>query len=620
MRFGLGFPAALLVLALVTSTAFASTPISEASAAWAHGSKANCTGTKVPVTVGKKTTCRPLAKAIPPPKAIDLRLAYLQQTLKFDPAKAVSGKKRRRARTLQSGFGAAGKRAQKKLLKLLPKALAFIDRKGGRARSSNSPAGQALASAGCQPGPAGPTGQTGGASIGTLGENGGYIDAPIGGGLRVRVTFVSCGGVNHFRIPECPTATGAVDANGSGEFQATIEVWEGDRFVSRNSSSFEDKAKVHGEVGPDAKLKSIKIEHSQEVFIVASGGIVIRGGVTREVEVDMPGGAYDPAGAGVHFFGPDRISGDSGAGAFASTAEAAIRTYRAAEPRWSEFKPPYCAEPVFAPDSNTLKLKRGDKKQLGIYAKAKDGGSATAARWTLLGPSNADFSPTSSEDAAPSISYTVNNAPPGGEVRVNVKFTSTAGVGEKTWTQPTEQESISKLSGNFSGEIVIPTSAGPSVRSWSGGATLERTAPDVLGGPNGVFSLTAGSITYHVSGIEGLISACHWSGTAVIGLPHPSGGGGSASVFGTLPELTEPYEYGIQVTTPPPPAAEVEFTRSNCPEGADELEGTKEKIPYLVAFDTGRQISADGNHYAGSTEKNEGGATRTETWMFEGQP
>src|SRR5215213_2528591 len=157
MRFGLGFPAALLVLALVTSTAFASTPISEASAAWAHGSKANCTGTKVPVTVGKKTTCRPLAKAIPPPKAIDLRLAYLQQTLKFDPAKAVSGKKRKRARTLQSGFGAAGKRAQKKLLKLLPKALAFIDRKGGRARPSRLAGGPAFASAACQPGPAGPT-------------------------------------------------------------------------------------------------------------------------------------------------------------------------------------------------------------------------------------------------------------------------------------------------------------------------------------------------------------------------------------------------------------------------------------------------------------------------------
>ena len=211
----------------------------------------------------------------------------------------------------------------------------------------------------------------------------------------MKVTFVSCGGVNNFRIPECPTANGSVDATGNGEFRATIEVWEGSRFVSRNSSIFEDKAKVHGEVGPDAKLKFIEVEHSEEMFVVATGGgippIVVRGGVTRTVRIDMPGGKYDPAGARVDFFGADKIPSDSGASAFASTAESAIRSYRAAEPRWSEFKPPFCAEPVFTPDSNTLKLSKGKTGQLGIYAKAKDGGRATAARWTLLSPENASL-------------------------------------------------------------------------------------------------------------------------------------------------------------------------------------------------------------------------------------
>ena len=404
----------------------------------------------------------------------------------------------------------------------------------------------------------------------------------------------------------------------SGDFPATTEIWQGNQLNSRNSTVFEDKAKVNGEVGTDAKLKFVEVEHSQAVLIVASGGIVIRSEVTRKVRIDMPGGKYDPDSATVRYsetawrrLGSQRLRQHRRGG------DQELPRSRAP---LEHLRPPVLREPVFAPETDTLKLKKGDKKQLSIYAKAKDGGRATGARWTLLNPSNADFSPTASQDPAPTVSYTVSNTPRGGEVKVTVKFTSTAGVGENTWTQQTEQESINHLSGNFSGEISISTSAGPSVHSWSGGATLDRTTPDVIGGPNGAYSLSAGSVTYHLSGIEGLISACHWSGTAVIGLPHPGGGSGSATVFGTPPEFMAPYEYSIQVITPPPPAAEIEFTRSNCPEGADELEDTKEKIPFLVEFDTGLQQSEDGIHFAGSTEKKEGGVTLKQSWVFEGTP
>ena len=70
--------------------------------------KATCKGGKVPVTVGKRTTCQPVAKAFPKPQSVDLRLAYLQKALTFDVAKAHT-RKAKRARTLQSGFGAAGR-------------------------------------------------------------------------------------------------------------------------------------------------------------------------------------------------------------------------------------------------------------------------------------------------------------------------------------------------------------------------------------------------------------------------------------------------------------------------------------------------------------------------------
>jgi hypothetical protein len=45
------------------------------------------------------------AAVFPKPETIDPRLVYLQEALTFDPAKAVGGKKRKRARTFQGGFG-----------------------------------------------------------------------------------------------------------------------------------------------------------------------------------------------------------------------------------------------------------------------------------------------------------------------------------------------------------------------------------------------------------------------------------------------------------------------------------------------------------------------------------
>jgi hypothetical protein len=574
----------------------------------AGGKKVTCKGTNVPVTVGKETTCKPLAKALPKPRKIDPRLAHLQEVLKLDPAKMVSTGKRKRARTLQSGFGAAGKRAQKKILKLLPKALAFVDRKKG-ARSSLLAGGPAFASAGCQPGEAGPIGHTGGASVGTLGSNGGYIDAPAGGGIRVRVTFYSCGGVTSFRVPECPTANGSVDVRGSGEFHATIEIREGDRLVSRNSSTFEEKARVHGEVGPDAKLKFIEVEHTQEIFIVASGPIVIRGGVTRKVRIDMPGGQYDPGRASVRYFG-DPISADTGATAFAGTADGAIRSYKAAEPHWSTFSPPYCAEPVFSPESNTLKLRKGEEKQLAIYAKARqDGGRASAARWTLLNQENAEFSPTTSQDAAPNISYKVTNAPKGGQVKVTVKFTSTAGVGEKSWTQPTEP-GINHLSGTFT-----QTEEGyGSTFVWTGKAEFDRKTEAFMGGSDGEYAL-AGGATYTVtaSGSAGWwgLPSCSQSGSGSFPLSPADSG------FGVLPRLAETDPYPYVFTIQPAAEAKQNYTINiTCP---DPKENSSSEWPAsFTATPLNIQNSADGIDFSGSETDEGPTSTKILEWSFHG--
>ena len=117
-------------------------------------------------------------------------------------------------------------------------------------------------------------------------------------------------------------------------------------------------------------------------------------GWNEAIEIQMPGGQYDPASAQAKAFG-DPVSADFGADAFRKTAAAALSGYRTAEAKWSDFThKPFCAQAVFSPQTDTIKVKRGESRQLAIYARATaDGGRATGARWNLLGQLNADFSP-----------------------------------------------------------------------------------------------------------------------------------------------------------------------------------------------------------------------------------
>ncbi len=505
-----------LLIAIVSIVLFVLTGASASASAPAKSAKAACGGTKVAVKIGKRKTCQPFSRVFPKPRDVDLRLSYLRLALKLDPAKLAPAKKGKRIHSLQSGFGAAGKRLQKRLLGSLPKALAFFDRKRKSASISSLLSDRALASANCGVGPASDRGSLGGStSVVLLGNNGMFIETEAAG-YTVRVTFVSCGGVDRFSVPECPKANGTVDAKGSGDFRATTEVWKGSRLEERTSTNFEDTAEVHGEVGADAKLKFIKVKHKQEMLIISRKvGGAYRGGMERDIEIHMPGGQYDPANARAKPLG-DAVSADFGADAFAKTAAAALSGYRSAEAKWSSFdSKPFCAQAVFSPATDTVKLKRGEAKQLGIYARARaDGGRATGARWTLTGAVDADFSPASANDAAPNISYTVSKSPLGNEVKVTAKFTSTAGVGEDSWQQPIEGALPERFAATFSGSASyheIQLGEGDGQANWSGNAEL-REMPNPY--PPGTFpyefayyKIVSGSISYSYSGALGECSA-----------------------------------------------------------------------------------------------------------------
>jgi hypothetical protein len=612
---------------LLVLTAFLLPMTDSVSTAAGKGKKVACKGAKVPVTVGKRTTCKPLAKAFPKPKAIDLRLAYLKQALKLDVSK-LHARKARRARTLQSGFGAAGRRAQKKLLKLLPKALAFLDRKKAtRAAISSLAPGPAIASAGCGVPPAnGPSGQFGGATVGLLGDSGMNLQFSSGG-LTFRLTFYSCGGVTNFHVPECPKADGGVDASGSEHFEVDTEVRDGSEVLSRQSTSFDHSAKVHGEVGADAKLKFIKVEHTEDVLIVASRSgsypIVLRGKAVRKIKVDMPGGNYNPAGATVNFSG-DANEALTGRG-FAATVNAAIDRFRTAERGWSSFeRRPYCAEPVFSPASESLKLEPGKADRVGVYAKARqDGGRATGAKWTLLSPENADFSPTSSDDAEPSISYTVTNAPSGDKVKVTVKFTSTAGVGEGSWTQQTEGPP-SKFGGSVSGTATyddFELGEGNSLQAnWSGSIDLSLAPPFLPpgfpGAPFGEYKIASGFITYSFSGF---IDDCVVEGSEGIDLDAQPDV--KAAVLLVLYE-GEPRKYQYLVGMPL--SVQVEGVATECEDpqhNGDFPWSPAAGAPFLTyAPLPGGPVSADWS-FSGSGSGNPGGGGSPEqTWQWDLHP
>jgi hypothetical protein len=543
----------IVLLALACALASASAP----------SAKKSCKGRTVAVKIGKRSTCQPFAKVFPKPKAIDLRLAYLQRALKYDPAKALKGKKRKRARTLQSGFGAAGKQAQKKILRLLPKAFAFFDRNRPGAISSAS---------NCGVGAAGERGTLGGSStVVLLGSNGMLIETNAGHGLRIRVTFFSCGGVTSFRVPECPTAGGDVEAPpASGDFSATTEVFEGNTLKSRNSTRFEDESKARGKVGPDAKLKYVDVEHKQIVLIVVPGS-VFRSSVLRKVRVDMPGGNFDPDNATVLYSG-DWLGANLGAEGFARSAKAAIDSYKTAEPRWSSFdRKPYCAQAVFSPATDTIKVKREEKKQLTIYAKAQaDGGRATGARWEFLGPSNAEFAPTALQDPSATIQYAVIKTPQGDQVKVTAKFTSTAGVGEDSWQEPIEGALPERFAATFSGSASYDEDLlgeGNHLKAdWSGNAELRELPnpypPGTFPYAFGYYQVSTGSINY---GFDGSLGDCAVEGGGPMDLP-------SQPELKGAPVLTifdkDPREYSFQIGMPL--TAKVPATASACKDPEDE--------------------------------------------------
>jgi hypothetical protein len=623
----------LVLVALLLAALGIAVVASVSGATTAGDSARKCGKGRVLVKVNKRPSCQPLRSVLPKPKEGDRRLIALREALTVDVSK-LKGRRGKRARKLPPRAAAAARKARKISLRAAPKLIAMLNRleqrAGASARRRHARAVASKAPCG-GPGSAVPdsaTGKTGGAglqgALGPNGEEGGVITVPVNGYIVV-TTFTKCGNGTYY-VLGCPHGDGDAPTSSRGSFDVTTRIMEGSKLIRSDSTTWRYEDKLLGKVKEDAQLSHYDFTRKEQKLTVATGGFVQGGSATRTVRVKMPSGTYDAARSQVSITGDPQAFKDDD---LAASVEMATDEYKAAQnggsflhtDGWATFdrkRDPYCAKAVFSPASDAVKLNKGQTGAVSVHAKGNDGKNATGARWTILDQHNALF-PGSVSGASPSISYTVSAVPVGDRVRMTVKFTSTAGVGQDSWTEPIAVPTINHINGTFSGSYSVPTILGPSIVSWTGTARFDRALPAIYGGASGIYALFSGGFDITASGIDGsFATGCQQSGTKHIAL------GGPGSGFFQVNSVADgsfdpPYDYSIQAAPVGP--QQMDITRHSCPPGAEEWEGTSGVTTYFPApLDTlpGPHVSDDGIVYNGSTNDNQGGLAVTQSWNFTG--
>lgn len=617
-------PAKLIALVLVAALAVA-TAASVSDARTEASKRIKCKRGYVRVKVNKKLSCKRLRAVFPRPKAGNRTLISLQAALNVDRSD-LRTKRGKRPRALPHRVVAAQKKGRKAMLRALPKLGAML--RGLQQRAGSSRSGRARARAARRPcggpGSAQPisdTGRSGALGIqATLGPNGeeGGVMTIIVNGIRQETTFVRCGSTFYY-VPGCPKSNGDAGTTASGRFTSTTRTFDGRRLISFQSTDWTYNDRLLGKVGDDAKLRYFDFTRKEHKLTVGSGAYAQGGTATRTIRVNMPGGSYDAA------HSSSAIDGDAGAfraDDLAASIRMAIDEYRDAEnggsflhtDGWATFdrqRDPYCAKAVFSPAADAITVKKSQQYQLSVYAKGEDGGRATGARWTVMDPSNATFTPGAPTGASPTINYTVSSSPSGDRVRVTLKFTSTAGVGKDSWSEPIGS-AINHISGTFNTTYNV----NGSILSTQGNANYDRQIPAAYDGASGTYFLTSGELTIVASGKDSAIPSCTMSGSKVVTL---GDGYGTMDVTSTVfGGFDPPYTYFMNAT-PLGPSSVVEITRSNCADPNDNGSGVVTFQTPGLANQGGPQQSPDGIVYDGSWSTSQFGVTFTQSWSFRGR-
>jgi hypothetical protein len=640
-------PRSAIVLAVLAALAvpttapahFDSSGPSPEAAAKRKGAQKKCRRGQVRYVIGKRRTCRPLRKALPRPKRGDPRLIFARAAIP-GKLKGLRDRRGRRPPSIEKAIRRISPRALRVFEgRALPKAIQMLDQLAAR-RAAAQAAGTR---------PARPSQSDISASF-DLG-NGVTIDlrAKLAGQATVEVAITGRRegalvrtriGTNldlGFRAAECPTADGVLDATDGLRVSITTELLDDDRSVDYYYTNVVSQdTKLHGEVGDDAKLKTLEVTDKLQIGEYTGGSIFggtrIESVAKRHTVVDMKTGRYDPGRSNVQvsvamsgilrIFQSSALAGatqrlqkaaDEG---FAATVKRAMEKYRERESAWQT--PNRCAEAKFDPRSGTLIRDIGQRGSFRAETTSKrDGGRPPRATWTASQQEGGALTPPSAGANPASISYIVGGGP---RIRGVLKAVSRAGVAEAPWQQPIRNFSLHRIAGNFSGTFTQPVGPRTAQVSWTGSGTFVRTTPGFPGAV-GSYVLKAGSATFHFSGGNILGHAvCDMKGSEFVDLFQDGGGSIGVNPGDPLkPFAPGPHSYSGDVALGPEPM--VTLTMENCiPEAASE-EGKTYTIPIgYPPLDTGpdpRQ-SPDGIQYNGSHSESQGGITTQWSWTLAG--
>ena len=195
---------------------------------------------------------------------------------------------------------------------------------------------------------------------------------------------------------------------------------DGSTLIRQESTSWKYDDRLLGKVMEDAHLRYFDFRRKEQKLRVATGGFVQQGTATRTIRVNMPSGQYDVQHSSTSIIGDaDAFDADDLAASI-KTGDRGIQGRRErrqlpAHRRLGDREPPagpYCAKAVFDPVSEAVRLSEGQAKTVSVYAQGNDGGRAAGARWTVMDPTNAAFTPSSPSGANPTINYTVSTRRP----------------------------------------------------------------------------------------------------------------------------------------------------------------------------------------------------------------
>jgi hypothetical protein len=429
--------------------------------------RVKCRKSQVAIKVNRRTVaCRSRRAALPLPKPGDSRLLYARFAL-ADNLAGLRDRRGRRPRSLKKLFRKANPHAWAAVQSGLRRGLGRLDKMAAArpalARISDGPRLLARRNPECSRGDL-PTQSEAFASN----AHGEKVTVAMSAGreqvlelglesdeFEIHLRLTDGSECHRFDAPTCPTAAGVVDATDSSLLRFAISVAKHGEVLVNKSVSFAGNTTMHAEVGEDAKLAFIDIDDSQTANIdlgdrrQSFGPVSLNYTGLHRTRVRLPGRTYDSSHSAVDIaftergmtFGKSQLGRDTATIArsldqkFAELVANEIANFEKLEAGWNE--PNKCVRVEFNPVSMTRTLHRGEHGTFSAQAVALEGGGASPGHWLGTPPENASVT-EKAEGANPQLSYDVTNAGKDIFVKAGYRVTSKAGVGEATWTQPTE--------------------------------------------------------------------------------------------------------------------------------------------------------------------------------------